>query len=636
MAAPHRLWHFAPMTQDLDQTLPLAAEFPPTSEAVWRKLVDAALKGATFEKRLVSQTYDGLRIDPLYPRAAAATPVAGRAPGAAWTVMQRVDHPDPKAANAQALQDLENGATGLTLVMAGSINSNGYGLDASPVTLARVFEGIELDAGITIDFNLSPPTRNVVQTFAALVKNRKISPASVELRASINPVGGFAASGTSPMPWAKLSRGFAGVVSELANQGFRGGFVAADGRIVHNAGGSEAQELAFALASAVEYLRALEAGGISPDAARGMIYFRLSADADEFLTIAKFRALRKLWARVEQACGLTPKPAYVAAETAWRMMTQRDPYVNMLRITVAIAAAGLGGADSIVALPHTAALGLPDAFARRTARNTQLILLEESNLFRVADPAAGSGAIEDLTSKLCAAAWARFQEIEKAGGVWAALETGLVQKNVAAVRAEREKAIARRKDALTGTSDFPNLQEAPAAVLDVAKVAGPKESAAAVTAEPLPRIRLAEPFEALRDRSDAILKKTGARPKVFLANLGKLSEFTARAMFAKNFYEAGGIAAVGNDGFKDRAEMIAAFKASGAKLACLCSSDKVYEAEAADAAQALSAAGAIVHLAGRGGENEDRWRQAGVKSFVFMGCDVVSTLRAAHDILGVK
>ena len=130
------------MTRDLDQALPLAAEFPPTSEADWRKLVDAALKGAAFEKRLVSQTYDGLRIDPLYARAAGAAPVAGRAPGMAWTVMQRVDHPVPKAANAQALQDLESGATGLTLVMAGSINANGYGLDASPVTLARVLEGL--------------------------------------------------------------------------------------------------------------------------------------------------------------------------------------------------------------------------------------------------------------------------------------------------------------------------------------------------------------------------------------------------------------------------------------------------------------------------------------------------------------
>ena len=557
--------------------LPLAAEFPPTSQADWRKLVEAALKGASFEKRLTSQTYDGLRIEPLYPRAAGAKPVAGRAPGAAWTLMQRVDHPDPAAANAQALQDLENGASGLTLVFAGSLNANGYGLDASPETMARLLDGIELDAGITIDFNLSPPTRTAVQHFAALVKSRNYSPAAVDLRASLNPIGGFAASGTSPRPWSELSKIFAAGVRDLAEQGFRGPFAVADGRIIHNAGGSEAQELAFAIAAAVDCLRALEASGVPLDAARGMIYFRLAADDDQFLTMAKFRAVRKLWARVEAACGLAPKPTTVAAETAWRMMTQRDPYVNMLRTTIAVTAAGLGGADNIAVLPHTAALGLPDAFARRVARNTQLILLEESNLAKVADPAAGSGAIEDLTAKLCAAAWAQFQEIEKAGGAWAALEQGLVQKNVAAVRAERQKAAARRKDALTGTSDFPNLHEQVAAVLDVAPVVTPKESAATVTTEPLPSIRMAEPFEALRDASDRLLAKTGARPKVFLANLGKLSDFTARAMFAKNFYEAGGIEALSNDGFKDQAEMIAAFKASGAKLACLCSSDKVYE-----------------------------------------------------------
>ncbi len=613
--------------------LPLAAEFPPTSQKEWRKLVEAALKGASFDKRLVSQTYDGLRIEPLYPRAAGAKPFVGRAPGAAWTLMQRVDHPDPAAANAQALQDLENGATGLTLVMAGSINANGYGLAASPQTLARVLDGVELDAGITIDFNLSPPTRTAVQHFAALVKARKIAPASVDLRTSINPIGGFAATGKTPMPWSDLSKLFTANIRIFAEQGFRGPFAVADGRIVHNAGGSEAQELSFAIASAVGYLRALEANGVPLDLARGMIYFRLAADADEFLTIAKFRGVRKLWARVEAACGLTPKPTYVAAETAWRMMTQRDPYVNLLRTTIAVTAAGVGGADSIAVLPHTAALGLPDAFARRVARNTQLILLEESNLAKVADPAAGSGAIEDLTSKLCAAAWEQFQEIEIAGGAWAALERGLVQKNVAAVRAERQKAAGRRKDALTGTSDYPNLAELPAAVLDVSPVVTPKESAAAITIEPLPRIRLAEPFEALRDASDRILAKTGARPKVFLATLGKLSEFTTRATFAKNFYEAGGIEALSNDGFKYQAAMVSAFKKSGAKLACLCSADKVYDAEAAAAAKALTAAGATVQLAGRPGDREVELKQAGVKWFIYTGCDALATLQAAHAML---
>jgi methylmalonyl-CoA mutase len=620
----------------MDEDLPLAAEFPPTSQADWRKLVEAALKGASFDKRLVSQTYDGLRIEPLYPRAAGAKPVAGRTPGTAWALMQRVDHPDPAAANAQALDDLANGANGLTLVFAGSLNANGYGLDASPETIARVLDGVDLTAGITIDFNLSPATRTAVQHFAALVKSRKLSPAAVDMRASINPIGGFAASGATPMPWRELSKIFATNIRSLADQGFRGPFAVADGRIIHNAGGSEAQELAFAIAAAVDCLRALEAGGVPLDAARGMIYFRLAADADEFLTIAKFRSIRKLWARVEQACGLAPKPTTVAAETAWRMMTKRDPYVNMLRTTIAVTAAGLGGADNIAVLPHTAALGLPDAFARRVARNTQLVLLEESNLAKVADPAAGSGAIEDLTDKLCAAAWKRFQTMDAAGGAWAALESGLIQREVAAVRSERQKAAARRKDALTGTSDYPNLHETPAAVLDVAPAAAPKEAAAVKTIEPLPSIRLAEPFEALRDASDRVLAKTGARPQVFLATLGRLSEFTARAMFAKNFYEAGGIEALSNDGFKDQGAMIAAFKASGAKLACLCSSDKVYAKDASDAAKALTAAGAVVHLAGRPGENEANWRQAGVESFIFMGCDVVSTLQAAHDILAVK
>ena len=253
-------------------------------------------------------------------------------------------------------------------------------------------------------------------------------------------------------------------------QGFKSPLAAADGRIIHNAGGSEAQELAYTLAVAVAYLRALEGAGIALDAARGMIEFRLAADTDQFLTIAKFRALRALWARVEQACGLEPKPAFISAETAWRMMTRRDPWVNMLRTTIAAFSAGIGGADAVSVLPFTSALGLPDRFARRVARNTQLLLLEESNVAKVADPTAGSGGIEDLTEKLCRAAWALFQEIEAAGGAPAALESGLIQDKVAKVRAEHEAATAHRKDVLTGTSDFPNLSEAPVQVLDAKPV----------------------------------------------------------------------------------------------------------------------------------------------------------------------
>lgn len=614
----------------MSDELPLAAEFPSASREDWLKLVQTALKGRPFE-RLIAKTYDGIPIEPLYGRAVDAKPIAGR--NGPWQVMARVDHPDAAIANAEALHELENGATGLTLVCAGSLNANGYGIGGSAETLKRVLDGIYLD-GIVIDFNVSPETRDIVRHFATLVKSQGLKPASVNMLGSLNPIGGLAAAGGTNQPWSELSKTFAGFAGDLAGQGFRGPFAAADGRIVHDAGGSEAQELAFVIASAVAYLRALEVSGISLDAARSMVYFRLAADADQFLTIAKFRALRKLWARIEEACGLTPKPAYVSAETAWRMMSRRDPNVNMLRTTIAVFAAGIGGADAIVALPFTVALGLPDRFARRVARNTQLLLLEESNIAKVADPTAGAGGIEDLTEKLCRAAWTLFQEIESAGGLPAALEAGLVQSKIATVRAEREAAVARRKDTLTGTSDYPQVSEAPASVLDVAPLPAFKPSNK-ITFPALPRIRLTEPFEQLRDASDRMLAKTGARPKVFLANLGSVAEFTARATFAKNFFEAGGIEAVTNDGFKSQDEMIAAYKASGTKLACLCSSDETYEKSAAGAATALKAAGATVILAGRPKE-QDVLKAAGVGTFIYAGSDVLGTLRSVHAMLGLK
>ena len=271
-------------------------------------------------------------------------------------------------------------------------------------------------------------------------------------------------------------------------------------------------------------------------------------------------------------------------------------------------------------------------FARRMARNIQLVLLEESNLARVADPAAGAGGIEDLTTKLCHAAWALFQEIEKAGGIFPALERNLLQQKIATVRAEREKNIARRKDVLTGATEFPDIHEAPAEVLIATPVALPAPPPATITFDALMPMRLAVPFEALRDASDAHLKKTGARPHVFIASLGKASDFTARATFARNFFEAGGIEAVGDGGFNSLDDLVAAFIASGAKLACLCSSDEVYAREAEAAAQALSKAGAAhIYLAGRPGDHEARYKAAGIGSFIYVGCDVLATLIVAHD-----
>jgi methylmalonyl-CoA mutase len=365
-----------------------------------------------------------------------------------------------------------------------------------------------------------------------------------------------------------------------------------------------------------------------------MIYVRLSADADQFLTMAKFRALRLLWARIEQSCGLAPKPLFIAADTAWRMLTQRDPYVNMLRATMATFSAGLGGANSITVLPHTLALGLPDPFARRVARNTQLVLLEESNLAKVSDPAAGSGGIETLTQQLCEAAWSLFQEIEKAGGVFASLEQSLIQCKVAATRAVREANIARRKEVLTGATEFPNLHEAHVAVLDAKPVVLAPYGEARFKFDALPPMRLAAPFERLRDRSDQLLKDRGSRPKVFLANLGTAADFTLRATFAKSFFETGGIEAVDSGGFTDPAALAAAFKASGAALACLCSSDMIYAEHATAAAKALQAAEAKhIYLAGRPGEQEAALRAAGVSDFIFAGGDALAALEEACGLM---
>lgn len=614
--------------------LSLAAEFPATDAAEWRKLVDTALKGADFDKRLVTRTYDGLRVEPLYPRARGAQAVAGRAAGEPWTVSQRVDHPDLAEANKQALLDLENGATGLSLVFAGSIGAHGYGLGGSEASIARALQDVWLDAAV-IETDFSAQEKEAGLNIAKVVKTRGVDPAATQIRFAHDPLGLMARNGAAPRPWADTAKLLAGFAADLAAQGFKGPFAVADGRVVHAAGGSEAQELAFALGNAVAYWRMFVDSGVPLDKARELIFFRLVADADEFMTIAKFRALRKLWARVEEASGLTAKPACVSAETAWRMMTTRDPYVNMLRTTIAVTAAGLGGADSISVLPFTMARGLPDAFARRVARNQQLVLLEESNLYRVADPAAGAGGIETLTTQLAQTAWSLFQDIEKAGGAADAITQGVIQKKVAETRKTREANVARRKDPLTGASEYPNLTEADVKVLSVPRV-NVAPITGAITFEALAAMRLAAPFEALRDKSDALARKTGSRPKVFLVVLGKLSEFTARAGYARNFYEAGGIEAVVSDGFKDRAEMLAAFRKSGTTLACLCSSDKVYEAEAVEAVKELVAASAIVHLAGRPGELEAALKDAGVKTFIYVGCDVLSTLRAAHDNVGAS
>ncbi|GJD48139.1 Methylmalonyl-CoA mutase small subunit [Methylobacterium crusticola] len=598
----------------------LAAPFPPATRAQWRALVDGVLKGADFERRLVPRSRDGIRIEPLYEAAPPAVqPARGGGAPAPWRVSQRLDHPDPSEASALALADLEGGADALTIVLAGAPAARGFGLPG-PDALEAALAGVMLPL-IALRLDAGPAAFEAAPRLVALAKAASPDLGALDIDLGVDPVGMLAAGAA-----AGTEDRLAALLSDLDAEGFAGRVALADARPFHEAGATEAGELAAVLSSALATLRALEAGGHTLERARDAVAFLLVADADEFMTVAKFRALRRLWARVEEACGLAPKPARIHAETAWRSTTRRDPWVNMLRATSATFSAGLGGADAVTVLPFTAALGLPDAFARRCARTMQHVLIEEANLWRVADPAAGAGGFEALTEGLCEQGWAQFQAIEREGGIVASLRTGALPGRLAALRQARDADLATRRQPITGTSEFPDLHEAPVAVLAPAPAPAPAGAAGGA----LPSRRLAEPYERLRDAADAILARTGRRPRVFLANLGPLSAFNTRATFARNAFEAGGIEAVTNDGFSDHGAMAEAFRAAGTPLACLCSSDAIYAEAATAAAGALRAAGARrLYLAGRPGPLEPALRAAGVAHDLYAGCDLLGLLAEA-------
>lgn len=648
--------------------LPYLDAFPTPSREAWRAAVDKVLKGGDFEKRLVGRSADGIRIEPLYPAAAPASRPFRAEPGR-WHVVARLDHPEPGQAQKLALADLEGGADSLALAFSGAPAARGYGLVADDVAaLDTALDGVMLDL-IRLRLDPAPQGRVNALMLAALVEKRGLAPDAVDVDFGLDPIGLLASRGSFAASWPEIGRRLAQTIRALRARGFTGPFITVDARPHHEAGASEAQELGAALSTAVAYLRALEAQGMALAEARDALSFTLVADTDEFLTVAKFRAARLLWERVQRACGLEPAPMRLHAETAWRSLTKRDPHVNLLRGTIATFSAGVGGADSLTVQPFTAALGLPDAFARRIARNTQLVLLEEASLWRVADPAAGAGSFEALTKALCEEGWAKFQDLERQAsnglpGIVAALANGHVRAGLARQREARARAVATRREPITGTSEFPNLREAPASVLDVAPVERrPKTSAATkaseqdqaalidgfvagarreqalaapedgLRAEPLPSQRLAEPYEALRDRADALPQ----RPVVFLATLGAIADFTARAGFARNLFEAGGLAVPSGDGFAkngatDLDALVAAYRAAGARLACLCGSDASYASEGAAAAAALTDAGATAWLAGRPGELEAALNKAGVASFIYAGCDVLDALERAHAV----
>lgn len=670
----------------LNENLSLGAEFPPPELDQWRALAEKALRGADFNQALVSKSFDGLETSPLYtsadwpseedpsglPGGLPLTRGMRQAKGPrdqAWDIRACHSHPDPKATNKAILEDLKGGVTSLELLIDPTAET---GICVhSLADLEEVLQGVHLEmAPVTLTARGSGMAASAL--LAALWQKKNIAPHEARGAFNVNPISTFLATGKLPCSAEEALTHVAAFAAYVSETYPHVTTISVDARITNDGGASGPQGLGNAMSTGLAYLRAMSDQGMSIEDAANQITFILVTDANFYENIIKIRVARKLWGRIISSCGgdVAKVNVQVHAENVTRMMTERDPWVNILRTTVAAFGAVLGGVDSNSVLPFTHALGQPTSFARRVARNSQIILAEESNIAKVMDPAGGAFALEKLTDDCARIAWDYFQQIERQGGIIASIRSGWLQSWIATAKADRADAIATRRMPITGVTEFPNLAEQAvlvepvdrdairaqrsrsasgvpvksASFTDLVDAAGqgaliselmsPFETGPE-TCVPLKPYRRTEGFEALRDLSDARLANKGARPKIFLCNIGTLADFTARATFARNAFEAGGIEAHAAQSLTTPQDAARAFKASGAKLAILCSSNRTYKECATVMARALKAAGATrLYLAGDPGSHAEVYDQAGIDDFIFTGCDLLQVLTRAYQSLG--
>ena len=585
---------------------------------------------AAFARRLVTTTEDGVELQPLYtaddvvgePGLPGFSPYVRSTNSAPrhWEIRQRVGLDDPESS---AVGELESGATGVLIEVDPRRGAGGRGADGLVDGLDRVLEGVHLDlAPVSLSTGHRDAGLGAARALLALW-DRRATPVDARTGTlGVDPLGAWLRSGGRTDLAADLAAA-AELVAAATTAAPAIRVLVGDGTVWHDAGASDGQELAWTLAGAAMTVRALVDAGVDRAVAFASIEFRFAADADQFATITKLRAARGLWARIAEIAeaGVEAGRMFQHADGSRPMVTRYDPWVNALRSTVACFAAAVGGADAITVAPHDVLRAEGGTAAgRRTARNTQSILMLESHLAEVVDLAGGSWYVESRTDAVADAAWAELQRVEALGGIVAAVEQGTIHEALDRTLAARGKALATRRRPLTGLSEFPNIAEVPPDPLPDASPDVSSDEAAAFP--PLGLHRHADAFERQRGRTDAVERASGSRPVAFLATLGPPAAWTARATFAKNFFEVAGIRTV--EGAVDE------FDPGVTTLACVCSSDPVYRESATAAAAELRAAGATrIYLAGRGLDLD------GIDEEVGLGSDVLDTLTRALDELGV-
>lgn len=587
-------------------------EFPTPDGENWLALVEKTLKGKPFDKAMKRHTTDGIEFSVLNtesPAGAVRQPVRN-APG--WHITSPHWLNDPQQINADLLTDLERGASAVAI----TVDSGGQGIH--PDQLATALDGVYLEM-VPLTLIQGPEFEAGCSAYREVLKTRHQEKGSVSGSLGVDPIGSYARHAEVNELEAPI-KSAADLAALWSQEQPNVRTFVADGTVVSNAGGSEVQELAFALGSGVAYLRAMEAAGVDLETAASQIQFTFSSDPNLWLTIAKFRAARRLWAQILATCGVSNSQMCLNAVSAVHRITRRDPWVNILRGTAACFAAGIAGADFVTTLPHDLMLGTTDDFSRRIARNIQIVLLEESRLGQVTDPAAGSFALENLTDQMFSKVADAFQALEKQGGVITALKNGSFADQVEETAGTRAWSVASRKTAITGVSEFPDISE-----LVLPSGVGTGNHAR------FPLRRPADAFEDLRAKSDAIMTSTGDRPAVFLANIGTPADFTARSTFAKNFFESGGIEAIPGEGGSSVEILLEQYSASKARIAIICGTDEQYGSYTMDLAEGLKSAGcARVYLAG---PVKVAPEGSGVDDFAYMGANVIETVSRAYEAI---